>query len=116
MTIATRMQERCAKLLAQREAELWEQLAAPGLAGSAGDGARDFKEMAARETAATLQQAMERQATGELAQVVAARHRLQQARYGECVDCGEPIDPRRLLALPFTPYCTACQGWSEARR
>jgi len=36
--------------------------------------------------------------------------------YGICQDCGNPIAPRRLLALPFAIRCIACEEVEEERR
>jgi len=106
------------KLLAQREAELRAVLRATGdVAEHTSDVSEgevvDFKDMAIEETQAVVEQAKAGQAAEELEQVVAARRRLQDGSYGECMDCGEEIDLRRLAALPATPYCTACQAIHE---
>ncbi len=45
--------------------------------------------------------------------MVAALRRVDEGSYGLCLDCGEPIDERRLAALPATPFCTACQAIHE---
>lgn len=115
-----------AKILARRERELCAILNAgeplvAELAGSHGHEVMDFKDMAAEQTAADIDAAKAEQAAHELEQVLAARRRLQDHSYGLCVDCGEEIDPRRLEALPATPYCTGCQAvheyaYSVARR
>jgi RNA polymerase-binding protein DksA len=34
-------------------------------------------------------------------------------RYGICVECEEPIAPKRLKALPFATRCVECQARSE---
>lgn len=44
--------------------------------------------------------------------VVAALVRLDEGRYGTCVECGEPIDPARLDAIPEAALCVRC---AEAR-
>ncbi len=49
-------------------------------------------------------------------QVDAALARFDEGDYGECLDCGEVIDPRRLAAHPETPFCFTCQGARERRR
>jgi DnaK suppressor protein len=46
---------------------------------------------------------------GQLAQVKSALERLREGRFGECVHCGTEIGAKRLEALPWTPYCIACQ-------
>jgi DnaK suppressor protein len=45
----------------------------------------------------------------EVAQCERALQRLDQERYGDCVDCGEPIPWPRLMAQPSTDRCAACQ-------
>jgi DnaK suppressor protein len=39
--------------------------------------------------------------TTEIRQIEAALKRISEGRYGTCAKCGEPIDPRRLKALPL---------------
>jgi DnaK suppressor protein len=39
--------------------------------------------------------------------------RLHDGEYGVCADCGAPIPPKRLLALPETTTCVACQEQLE---
>jgi DnaK suppressor protein len=38
-----------------------------------------------------------------------ALNRIQDGSYGECVQCGVEIGPKRLEALPWTPNCIDCQ-------
>lgn len=40
--------------------------------------------------------------------------RLRAGSYGECEECGEPIDEERLAVLPFTPHCVDCRRRAEA--
>ena len=61
----------------------------------------------------------------ELAQLVASRlaerarrlrtalARLADGEYGTCAECGGPIAPKRLLALPDARTCMACQDRLE---
>lgn len=110
-----------AQLLAEREAELRAVLRATGdLAEHTSDVSEgevvDFKDMAVEETQAVVEQAKAGQAAEELERVITARRRLADGSYGECLDCGEEIDLRRLRALPATPYCTACQAIHEQSR
>lgn len=46
---------------------------------------------------------------GQLAVVKSALERLKEGGFGECVQCGTQIGAKRLEALPWTPYCIACQ-------
>lgn len=38
-----------------------------------------------------------------------ALKRIHDGTYGKCIDCGRPIEPARLEAVPWTPYCLADQ-------
>ena len=112
---------RFATLLAQREAELRSILRPTSeMAVQAPDTqARevlDFKDIAVEESQSVVDEAKADHALEELEQVLAARRRLADQSYGECLDCGEPIDLRRLMAMPSTPFCTACQGIHEHGR
>jgi DnaK suppressor protein len=40
----------------------------------------------------------------------AALNRVGEGTYGVCVDCEEPIAPKRLAAVPWTPRCLSCQS------
>ena len=117
-TYNPRLASRFSKLLAQREAELRAVLhATDELAGHISDVSEgevvDFKDMAVEETRAVVEEAQAGQAVQELQQVIAAQRRLADGSYGQCLDCGEEIDLRRLTALPSTPFCTACQSIHE---
>jgi DnaK suppressor protein len=44
-----------------------------------------------------------------LRQVRAALERLAEGTYGQCLQCEEPINPKRLVALPWAQFCLPCQ-------
>ncbi|MCX7765303.1 MAG: TraR/DksA C4-type zinc finger protein [Candidatus Sumerlaeia bacterium] len=44
-----------------------------------------------------------------LAQIIESLEKLDRGEYGLCESCGKPIDPERLMALPFTKLCLACK-------
>lgn len=50
-------------------------------------------------------QAVVRNSRQLLAQVNAALDRLDRGAYGICERCGQPINPRRLEALPYVTLC-----------
>ena len=47
-------------------------------------------------------------------QIVAALIRIENGTFGRCVVDGEPIDEKRLDAVPWTPYCLKHQQEIEA--
>ena len=48
-----------------------------------------------------------------LQQVRHALQRIEDGTFGRCVVDGEPIEPKRLEAVPWTPYCLKHQKLSE---
>jgi len=50
-----------------------------------------------------------------LAELRAALRRIEDGTYGRCVVDGEPIDEKRLEAVPWTPYCLKHQSELEER-
>ena len=47
--------------------------------------------------------------SGRLREVRHALRRIQAGTFGICGGCDEPINPRRLAALPWAFYCVVCQ-------
>jgi RNA polymerase-binding transcription factor len=41
--------------------------------------------------------------------VEGALGRIREGSFGECISCGEEINPKRLEAVPWTRHCIACQ-------
>jgi len=52
------------------------------------------------------QSASERQ---HLQMVEGALARIKEGAFGLCISCGNPINSKRLEAVPWTRYCIACQ-------
>jgi RNA polymerase-binding transcription factor len=48
-----------------------------------------------------------------LRSVRTALARIADGSYGICTACEEPISPRRLSAVPWTPYCLKCQELAD---
>jgi DnaK suppressor protein len=52
----------------------------------------------------------------ELREIDDALDRLEGGTYGICLDCGRPIDPARLQALPAASHCIKCQERHDLRQ
>jgi DnaK suppressor protein len=48
-----------------------------------------------------------------LRNVRAALRRMNDGAFGVCVHCEEEINPKRLNAVPWTPYCIRCQEMAD---
>jgi RNA polymerase-binding protein DksA len=66
---------------------------------------------AAFEQAADL--AMRENARRMLYQIERALFRMEEGTYGTCRQCGKPIDPARLKAIPYTRYCLHCAALAQ---
>jgi DnaK suppressor protein len=42
-----------------------------------------------------------------------ALRRIDEGTFGVCVHCDEEISPKRIAAVPWTPYCIACQEQAD---
>jgi RNA polymerase-binding transcription factor len=44
-----------------------------------------------------------------LQMVDSALDRIREGTFGECISCGQDINPKRLEAVPWTRHCIGCQ-------
>jgi DnaK suppressor protein len=51
-----------------------------------------------------------------LRNVRAALRRINEGAFGVCVHCEEDISPKRLNAVPWTPFCIQCQEAADRNR
>jgi RNA polymerase-binding protein DksA len=110
----TVLHEKLKKLLKEEQKRLKSQLAAipvhdRGAIGYSTHQADDATE--AFEQAKGL--AMRQNAERLLDQVERALARFDDGTYSLCVNCGRPIDPARLEALPYAQFCLDCQSKQE---
>jgi DnaK suppressor protein len=52
-----------------------------------------------------LDEGLEESARDTLAEIDAALQRIEDGTYGICENCGKPIAPERLMAIPWTRLC-----------
>jgi DnaK suppressor protein len=50
-----------------------------------------------------------------VAAIERALRRLDLGGYGDCLECGEPIPLKRLLAQPAAELCVVCQHTQERK-
>lgn len=107
-------------LLEYRQHELRAEVHAAEQAQRGGDAdvsheVADQKDSATRSQIGEVDSAQEQRDLQELASVEAALRRLDEGRYGDCVDCGEPIALQRLMVQPDALRCAHCQTALEHR-
>ena len=101
--IATELRSRRAQLAAdlERLTEPPAEGAAVSFGKRVGDGTAEAVERLA--TTATA-----RSLSASIADIDRALDKIEEGSYGTCDDCGRPIAPARLEALPATPFCVDC--------
>ena len=57
--------------------------------------------------------ALEKRISEQLTDVEHALHKFEEGTYGLCDNCGQPIDPARLEALPEASLCMKCKTQQE---
>lgn len=55
-----------------------------------------------------MEEETERRRQAEIQRIDAALQRISEGEYGDCVRCGEDIEPKRLAAEPSVPTCIGC--------
>ncbi|MBF6990045.1 MULTISPECIES: TraR/DksA family transcriptional regulator [Cupriavidus] len=110
--------QQSASLVAQLDAEEASIRAAVGSADTpmtpmAQREARDEGDLADDEINQRQDDAMLDHYRMQLADISAARTRMQHGQYGTCIDCQQPIPFSRLQAYPTAKRCTACQRRHE---
>lgn len=103
-----------------RETELLAEINSAQEAGEAATSAdmrevNDLEDQASMRERTTMQDAEVERDRNELADVRAALVRLNDGTYGTCIDCDQPIDLQRLVAMPAAARCMVCQTQLEAR-
>ncbi len=51
-----------------------------------------------------------------LRNVRGALARIEDGSFGVCLHCEEDINPKRLNAVPWAPYCITCQEMADRRK
>lgn len=103
--------EKFRQILAKRMAELEEVVRnREGIAIEKSPDALDEVQNAAERELAIRNLDRESQM---LRNVRAALRRIEEGSYGICVHCEEEISPKRLDAVPWTPFCIQCQEQAD---
>ncbi|SRR6266581_3301270 len=68
----------------------------------------DWEEQATKLEDQDPLEGIEKSKLQEIRQIRDALTRIAEGGYGVCAQCGEPIDPKRLKALPTATKCISC--------
>ena len=87
---------------------------AAALEAAADDGVKDSVDMSLQDVNQELMLRLGERESQTVAEIDEALMRIDEGTYGQCERCGNPIDERRLEALPTARYDAACQAAVEA--
>ena len=74
---------------------------------------QDPADMAANAYTKELLMSMSTNDRQLLDSIDAALERIEAGKYGKCVHCGQPIQEKRLEAVPWARHCLTCQDLNE---
>jgi DnaK suppressor protein len=80
------------------------------------DQVQDTADQAQSSTMETLKISLQNAELDEYNRILQALAMLDEGTYGICVECGQPIAPKRLKLFPNAMRCLACQEMAEERR
>jgi len=69
----------------------------------------DFEERASLFENDEVVDGLDEASRKELAQIREALKRIENGNYGVCMECGEEISSKRLLAVPYAVRCMECE-------
>jgi DnaK suppressor protein len=78
------------------------------------DGVKDSVDMSVQDVSQELALRLGERESQMVADIDQALLRIDEGTYGECAKCGQPIDERRLEAVPTARYDAKCQTAIEA--
>lgn len=82
---------------------------------AADDGAKESADLSLRDVIEELALKLGDRESQMVADIDQALLRMDEGGYGVCIRCSQPIDERRLEALPTARYDAACQAVIEER-
>jgi DnaK suppressor protein len=73
----------------------------------------DPVDLAVRNYSKNVMLAVSENESRQLTLIDEALLRIEDDEYGECLNCENPINPKRLAAIPWARYCLNCQELLE---
>jgi DnaK suppressor protein len=83
---------------------------------AAGDDAKESADFALRDGIEEMALKLGDQESQMVADIDQALLRIEEGSYGTCTRCGQPIDQRRLEAMPTARYDAECQAAIESAK
>ncbi|MGD8372365.1 MAG: TraR/DksA C4-type zinc finger protein [Syntrophobacterales bacterium] len=115
MELLEESRQRCREMLLEMRLKLVNEVRAARQSKSGSDYLGDLCDCATTLMEAEYAYMLGDRLRQKLHLVERALDAIEDGDYGICEECGESINPKRLLIMPFTLLCVRCQSELERR-
>lgn len=113
MTLSEETKQKCREMLLEMRRDLVDEAKANRQSNTGRDHLGDLCDWAVSEMEATFVYIIGERLRQKLFLIKEALDAIESGDYGICAECGEPINEKRLLLMPFTLLCVHCQSEIE---
>jgi len=113
MTLSEETKQKCREMLLEMRRDLVNEVKANRQSNSGRDYLGDLCDCAASVMEAEYVYMIGGRLRQRLYLIKEALEAIENGDYGICAECGEPINEKRLLLMPFTLLCVRCQSEIE---
>lgn len=113
MTLSEETKQKCREMLLEMRRDLVDEAKANRQSNTGRDHLGDLCDWAVSEMEATFVYIIGERLRQKLFLIKEALDAIESGDYGICAECGEPINEKRLLLMPFTLLCVHCQSEME---
>ena len=113
MTLSEETKQKCREMLLEMRRDLVNEVKANRQSNSGRDYLGDLCDSAKSVMEAEYVYMIGGRLRQRLYLIKEALEAIENGDYGICAECGEPINEKRLLLMPFTLLCVRCQSEIE---
>jgi len=113
MTLSQETKQKCREMLLEMRRDLLNEARANRQSNSGRDHLGDLCDWAASDMEVDYVYMIGERLRQRLYLIKEALDAIENGEFGICAECGEPINEKRLLFMPFTLLCVPCQSELE---
>jgi DnaK suppressor protein len=113
MTLSEETKQKCREMLLEMRRDLVDEAKAKRQSNTGRNHLGDLCDWAVSEMEATYVYMIGERLRQKLFLIEEALDAIEDGDYGICAECGEPINEKRLLLMPFALFCVHCQSEIE---
>ena len=113
MSLAEETKQKCREMLLEMRRDLVDKAKTNRQSNSGRDYLGDLCDLAVSDMEADYVYTIGERLRQKLFRIEEALDAVENGDYGICAECGEPINEKRLLLMPFALLCVYCQSELE---